>query len=286
MRDQLLSQVVRAVESVARRRDVDPAGLLGGVRLTPSKSPEHGDFSTNAALVLAKPLRVAPQELANEIVSVLEHCDGLARAEVAGPGFVNLYLDAGRWHDVLTRVLHEGEAYGRSRAGEGRKVMVEFVSANPTGPLTIGHGRNAVLGDSLAALLDATGHAVTREYYFNDAGRQMRVLAESLRVRYAQLLGREGSLPEDGYRGEYLVEIARGLVEEHGDGWLDSDESAFRQRAQAAIFAGIEKTLSRLGIRFDVYANERALYDEGRVESTLDDLRPRAWSTKRTGRSG
>ncbi|MCE2390793.1 MAG: arginine--tRNA ligase [Proteobacteria bacterium] len=274
MRDQLLSRVVEAVERLAQRRDADPSALLGGVSLTPSKSPEHGDFATNAALVLAKPLRAAPRELADELVSELGDCGGsLARAEVAGPGFVNLFLTAGRWRDVLSRVLREGEAYGRSEGGKGREVMVEFVSANPTGPLTIGHGRNAVLGDCLAGLLQATGHSVTREYYFNDAGRQMRVLAASLRARYAQLLGRDEPLPEDGYRGEYLVEVARALVDEHGDGWLEADESAFQRRAQEAIFAGIEATLDRLGIRFDVYSNERVLYDTGRVDRCLADLR-------------
>ena len=274
MRERLLAEVTRAAERVVRRRGAEPPGSLAAVQVVPSKSAEHGDFATNAALVLAKPLRARPRELAEELVAELGDCGGdLARVEVAGPGFVNLFLADRRRGEALARVLREKEAYGRSRGGEGRKVMVEFVSANPTGPLTIGHGRNAVLGDCLAALLEATGHAVVREYYFNDAGRQMRVLAESLRARYAQCLGRDEPLPEDGYRGEYLVEVARALVREHGDAWLDAGERAFKERAQAAVFAGIEATLARLGIRFDAYSNENEMFASGRVERTLDELR-------------
>src|SRR5262245_57433396 len=153
--------------------------------------------------------------------------------------------------------------------------MLEFVSANPTGPLTIGHGRNAVLGDCLARLLEATGHKVTREYYFNDAGRQMRVLGESLRARYEQALGRDAPLPEEGYQGAYIVEIAQALAAEVGQAWLGGDSEKFRERAQAAIFADIEHTLARLGVRFDVHFNERSLYAEGKVEAALADLRAR-----------
>jgi arginyl-tRNA synthetase len=150
---------------------------------------------------------------------------------------------------------------------------VEFVSANPTGPLTIGHGRNAVLGDAIVRLLEATGHEVTREYYFNDAGRQMRVLGESLRARYQQQLGRETELPEDGYQGEYLSEIARSLVREQGDAWLDADWTRFKQVAEEAIFKDIRRTLGRLEIQLDVYFNEHTLYADGHVEKTLSDLR-------------
>src|SRR5262245_41806549 len=153
--------------------------------------------------------------------------------------------------------------------------MLEFVSANPTGPLTIGHGRNAVLGDCLARLLEATGHKVTREYYFNDAGRQMRVLGESLHARYEQALGRATPLPEEGYQGEYIRAIARELVAEVGSGCLEARAERLQQRAQAAIFADIEQTLTRLGVRFDVHFNERSLYADGRVERTLADLRAR-----------
>ncbi len=271
MRDKVLQQVSAAASALG----ADEA-VLGRIQVTPSKSPEHGDFATNAAMVLAKPLGVAPRDLALRLVEQIGDGGGLiARAEIAGPGFVNFFCASDRWHDLLLRVLRAGPDWGRSELGAGRHLMVEFVSANPTGPLTIGHGRNAVLGDTLARLLLATGHRVTREYYFNDAGRQMRVLAVSLRARYEQELGREAELPEEGYQGEYLVEVARELVAEVGDAWLEADEERFKERAQAAIFVRIEATLARLGIDFDVHFNEHTLYADGRVEAALGDLRER-----------
>jgi len=172
-------------------------------------------------------------------------------------------------------VLQEGAGFGRTSSGAGAAVMVEFVSANPTGPLTIGHGRNAVLGDCIARLLEATGHKVVREYYFNDAGRQMRVLAQSLRARYLQVLGEPAELPDEGYQGEYLVEIARALAAEVGASWRDGDEARFKARATDAIFADIERTLVDLGVRFDSHFNEHTLFERKLVDRTLDDLRAR-----------
>jgi len=276
MRDEVAALVSAAAERLVRRIDPTQLPRLDSVSLAPSKAPEHGDFATNAALVLAKPLGLVPRDLARRLIDELGDGGGLVeRAEIAGPGFVNLFLARNRWVGSLVRALREPERYGTSDLGHGERVMVEFVSANPTGPLTIGHGRNAVLGDCLARLLEATGHKVTREYYFNDAGRQMRVLGESLRARYEQALGRSTPLPEEGYQGDYMVEIARALVEEVGDKWLGADAERFRERAQAAIFADIERTLSRLGVRFDVHFNEHSLYAEGKVEAALADLRAR-----------
>jgi arginyl-tRNA synthetase len=153
------------------------------------------------------------------------------------------------------------------------KVMVEFVSANPTGPLSVGHGRNAILGDTIARLLAATGHDVTREYYFNDAGRQMRVLGASLQARYLELLGKPNEFPEDGYQGDYLYEIARTMIENQGDGFKDADLNFFKKRAQDAIFADIDATLKRIGIEFDSYYNEHTLYEEGLIEDVVRELR-------------
>ena len=247
---------------------------LDSVQVVPSKSPEHGDFASNAAMVLGKALDKPPREIAQRIQRVLGDCDALvAKTEIAGPGFLNLFLTRTHWEDVLARILAEGEAFGRSEEGQGRRVMVEFVSANPTGPLTIGHGRNAVLGDCIANLLEATGYEVVREYYFNDGGRQMRVLAQSLRARYEQELGLDADLPEDGYQGDYLVDVARQLAREEGRSWLESDEARFRERAQSAMFESIRRTLDRLGIHFDQYSNEQSMYEEGRVELALEDLR-------------
>jgi arginyl-tRNA synthetase len=270
-----LEQLVgEAVERVIREIAPERAGTLECPPLAPPRVREHGDFASSAALALAKPLAMAPRVLAERIAAALVDPEGLVeKVEIAGPGFLNFRLSRGAWLGAIERVLREGPGFGRSSAGGGEATQVEFVSANPTGPLTIGHGRNAVLGDCVASLLEATGHKVTREYYFNDGGRQMRVLADSLRARYEQQLGRDSALPEEGYQGEYLTEIARALVLRHGEALLGADWSVFRDAATEVIFAEIRATLDRLGIRFDVYTNEHALYQDGRVEAALADLR-------------
>lgn len=274
MREQVQKLLQEAAERVVR--EIDPSQLerFKAVQVTSAKQAEHGDFASSAALTLSGPLKLSARDLAERIRSAIQDPDGvLERTEIAGPGFINFFLAHSGWHDLLVRILRERERFGWAVPGSGERTQVEFVSANPTGPLTIGHGRNAVLGDAIARLLEAAGHEVTREYYFNDAGRQMRVLADSLRARYAQRLGREAELPEDGYQGEYLVDIARELVQEHGDAWLDADWSRFKKAAEDAIFADIRRTLEKLEIHFDVYSNEHTLYSEGRVDATLADLR-------------
>lgn len=274
MREQLHELLIQASERVLGELAPDRVGLARDVPLTPARSAEHGDFASSAALMLAKPLGLPPRELAERLVAAFEDPDGLvARVEIAGPGFVNFFLATDRWHAVIERVLRERDGYGASANGGGESVQIEFVSANPTGPLTIGHGRNAVLGDCVASLLEATGHKVTREYYFNDGGRQMRLLADSLRARCEQALGRDVELPEEGYQGQYLVETARQLAGERGEELLDADWTEFRDAAQSAIFADIRTTLEGLGVHFDVYTNEQTLYTEGLVEGALGDLR-------------
>ena len=287
----------------AIRRVLDEAGDAGGVpelTLVASRNPEHGDFACNAALLLAKRLGRPPRQVAESILALLVAEPGVvARAEVAGPGFVNVWLADERWQDLLRRVLAQGPGFGRAAIGARRKVELEFCSANPTGPLTLGHGRQAVLGDSLARLLEAVGWDVTREYYFNNGGRQMRVLGESVRARYLEQLGRAAPpppealvdesvpwpetlagipvlFPRDGYQGEYISELAAELRREHGDGLAEGpDPEIFRRTAERRIFEGIRRTLDALHIAFDVYSNEMALYDEGKIEETLKDLRER-----------
>ena len=271
MRDRVLLLLREAVERALDKSDPE---LLERVAVGPARSSEHGDLASNAALILAKPLGLQPRELAQRVCDAWRDPDGIVdRLEVAGPGFINLFLASEQWHDWIDRVLREGPRYGHAEPGTGERVQVEFVSANPTGPLTIGHGRNAVLGDTVACLLEARGHRVTREYYFNDGGRQMGMLAASLQARYAQERGRDAPLPEDGYQGEYLVEVARALSEEVGDDWLEAPAERFRERAQQAIFELIRATLDKLEIRFDSFYNEATLYSEGKVEKTLADLR-------------
>ncbi|GAB4334548.1 MAG: arginine--tRNA ligase [Desulfobulbaceae bacterium] len=238
--------------------------------------PRHegqGDFSTNLALVAAGMEKKNPREIAAHIVSMMESDPLVDRVEVAGPGFVNFFLKDSVWSSVLAPILHQGDRFGLSDAGGGEKVLVEFVSANPTGPLTIGHGRNAILGDSIARLLEAVGYRVTREYYFNDAGRQMRVLGASTRARYLELLGLDSEFPEDGYQGEYIYDIARDIIAESADSLRDAELAVFTEKAKAAIFEDIRATLDRMGVRFDTYFNEHTLYEEGLVDAVVDDLR-------------
>jgi arginyl-tRNA synthetase len=241
--------------------------------------PRHdgqGDFATNFAMVLAGKEKRNPREIAGQLVELLNRDEGLLdKVEIAGPGFVNLFLKPSVWSTVLAPINEQGRAFGLSDIGKGKRVMVEFVSANPTGPLSVGHGRNAILGDTVARLLKAAGHDVTREYYFNNAGRQMRVLADSLRARYLEKLGLENEFPEDGYQGDYLYEIALGMIAEAETGadFQDADQDVFRKRAQDAIFADIDATLKRIGIAFDSYYNEHTLYEKGMIEEVVAELR-------------
>lgn len=240
--------------------------------------PKHegqGDFSTNIALVLAGIEKKNPRELAGTISGKLEDDTKLIeRVEIAGPGFVNIFIKHDVWRSLIPEIISAGTSFGKSNVGGGRKVMVEFVSANPTGPLSIGHGRQAILGDSIARLLETTGHDVFREYYYNDAGRQMRVLGESTRARYLELLGEQATFPEDGYQGEYIKDIGQSLVDEQGDSLKDQkDVTPFKEQAEKHIFKDISSTLERMGIVFDNYYNERSLYEDGHIDDVVAELR-------------
>jgi arginyl-tRNA synthetase len=240
--------------------------------------PKHrgqGDFSTNFALVLAGIEKKNPREIAAKLAEKLQSQAGFVeKVEIAGPGFVNIFIDHDVYRAVIGKVIGEGKHFGRSETGGNRRVMVEFVSANPTGPLSIGHGRQAILGDSIARLLQATGHEVYREYYYNDAGRQMRVLGQSTRARYLELLGQEVSFPEDGYQGQYIVDIARSLEKEYGATLKDSTEiEPFKKQAERYIFKDISSTLERMGIVFDNYFNEQSLYENGLIDEVVAELR-------------
>jgi arginyl-tRNA synthetase len=269
---------VTLVLSDAVREALGRAGLPtppeGQIVWDVPKEAAHGDYATNVALLLGKTARRPPRQVAEAIQAHLPAIAAVERAEVAGPGFLNVFLSPAFCHAGLARVLAAGPRYGRSTEGAGQKAQVEFVSANPTGPLTLGHGRQGVLGDCVARLFESQGYETVREYYFNNAGRQMRVLGESVRARYLELAGRPAALPEDGYQGEYIREIAQTLRERHGDALLgERHEAIFRQAAEDAIFADIRRTLARMAIQFDVYSNEAALYTEGKVDETLAVLR-------------
>ncbi|HVN91513.1 MAG TPA: arginine--tRNA ligase [Candidatus Binataceae bacterium] len=249
------------------------------------KDPTHGDIASNVALTLARAEGKAPRAIATIITEVLELPTEIEQVSVAGPGFINFRMAPAYWYSELRRAAVAGRDFLRPQIGGGRTVQVEFLSANPTGPLTVGHGRNAVLGDTIARLLEATGYRVTREYYFNDGGRQMKLLGESVRVRYLQELGTAAELPEDGYQGEYIRDIARKLVEQHQRDLADapSGTEIFRQAAVDAIFAEIRATCDRLGIKFDVFTNELDLMNDGRVANVLEGLRARGLVEDRDG---
>jgi arginyl-tRNA synthetase len=250
-----------------------PATELPEVVVEQPQRPEHGDFATPIALTLAKPMRRAPREVAQAIVAHLPASEMIAAVEIAGPGYINLRLRPDWLARQIDRMLSEGPRYADQDLGAARRAQVEFISANPTGPLTVGHARNAVLGDTLANILAATGWQVTREYYFNDGGLQMKNLAESVRLRVRQESGQPVEFPEGYYQGGYISEIARDLLRQHGHEVLDRDWTFFRDRAIETIFAGIRRTQERLGIRFDVYTNEASFYDNGAIWRVLERLR-------------
>ncbi|MBU0946749.1 MAG: arginine--tRNA ligase [Proteobacteria bacterium] len=247
----------------------------GKYTLEVPKREGQGDFSTNMAMVMAGMEKKNPRELAGALMGLLSAEDTLIdKVEMAGPGFVNIFLKPQVWQEVLGFVRKTGDNFGHSTLGKGKRVLVEFVSANPTGPLSIGHGRQAILGDSIARLLEITGHEVTREYYFNDAGRQMRVLGESTRARYLELQGLPFVFPEDGYQGEYIRDIAQALLDEQGDRLVaQEDVTPFTKKAVELIFADISGTLERMGVRFDNYYNEHTLYDAGHIDAVVNELR-------------
>ena len=245
------------------------------IDLEPCRLKDLGDLSSNIALVIASKQKAKPREIAEKIAANLIFAtDQYSRVDVAGPGFLNFTIGMKTLYEGLARVLEMGTRYGTSDWGGGKKTMVEFVSANPTGPLTIGHGRQAVLGDTVARLLEATGHRVTREYYFNNAGRQMRMLGESVRLRAQEILGHAVDFPEDHYQGEYIRDIARQTLEDEKFKGLGLDDvRPYQQLAEHLIFEDIKKTLTRLGIVFDVYTNESTFYETGKVDAVIRDLR-------------
>ena len=248
-----------------------------------SRQPEHGDYGSPVCLGLAREARMAPREIAQRVAAHLPAAPFVGQVEVAGPGYVNVTLDTSWLTAQVETILDAGDAFGNLDLGRGQKAQVEFVSANPTGPLTVGRGRGGVMGDTLANLLAAAGYQVEREYYFNNAGRQMEILGNSIRLRYLELLGHEVDFPQDHYQGDYIRDIAAGLQAEYGDSLVDADLSVFRERGEAEIFAAIRATLARLGIVFDNYFNENSLYESGQVWDVLESLRQRGYAFERRG---
>jgi arginyl-tRNA synthetase len=249
--------------------------------------PEHGDWATNVALVLAKAAKAPPRAVAEAMVAHLEAPDWVAGVEVAGPGFVNVRLDQRWFAGLVRRVLAEGRSFGEVDVGHGERVNVEFISANPTGPLHVGNARLAPTGDALANLLTATGYKVEREYYLNDAGTQLDRLGASVEAAYLSLLGRPAEAPADGYKGAYVAELAAELRSDQGDVLADLAPAERRSRitewSYRRMVEGIRATLARLGVKFDVWFSERTLHQSGAIADTVDELRERGLVEDRDG---
>lgn len=270
MKDYLRSIIRKSLQQFDLSEDDIPE-----IQIEKPNQPEHGDAASNIAMNLASVLKMNPRKIAEQIVEELEYDEQKLQAvEIAGPGFINFRYAENYLFDELTKILNKGNEFGKSASLKGQRILVEFVSANPTGPLTVGHGRNAVLGDTVANLLEWSGAAVDREYYFNNAGRQMRKLGESVRARYLQLLDHEAELPEDGYEGEYIKDIAQELIDEHGDSLVDNKEiDPFKDRAEEVIFDEIQVTLKRMNIEMDSFFNEKEVYEDGSIDKTIEVLR-------------
>lgn len=254
----------------------------------PTREKRHGDFATNVAFLLARALKRPPREVAQRLGESLRNLlSGVARVEVAGGGFINFTLEDGFLLELLARALEEDERFGEVDVGKGKRVQVEFVSVNPTGPLHVGHGKCAAFGDALARILKKAGFRVEKEYYINDAGKQIELLGASLEARFRQLLGEEVDIPEGGYRGEYLVDIARELLREKGAGILELPEEErtklFREYAVGKILAQIRKDLDDFRVFFDVWFSERSLYENGEVEYILGLLKEKGYTYEEDG---
>jgi len=255
-----------------------PAALdPGNVTVEPPRDPAHGDMATNAAMVLARPAGMKPRDIATALAGRLASDARIDSAEVAGPGFLNLRLAPAVWHDVLRAALRQGTEFGRSGTGQGARVNVEYVSANPTGPLHVGHTRGAVFGDALARLLDFAGYDVTREYYINDGGAQVDVLARSVYLRYLEAHGQEVAFADGTYPGDYLKPVGEALMQEVGAAYVDQPEAVWlaevRDFATDAMMALIREDLAALGVEMDHFFSEKSLYGTGRIEAAIEDLR-------------
>ena len=241
------------------------------------RDESHGDLASNAAMVLAKQAGQKPRDLAEMITSKLKDISGITEVEIAGPGFINMRLDASVWINRIDDILSAGHNWGKSDIGKGKTVNVEYVSANPTGPLHAAHARGAIIGDAMAALLETAGYTVTREYYINDAGNQVNTLARSAHLRYREALGEDiGEIPQGFYPGEYLKETGQKFAEAHGDAYIGKDDAEWlpviRNFAIDDMMAGIKNDLNRLGINMDIFSSERALVENGTVEKTMATL--------------
>jgi arginyl-tRNA synthetase len=282
IRDELAQLVERAIKQAQRRGDLAKFDVPEVIIEHP-RDPTHGDYATPVCLQMARWARMAPMKIAPIVLNRLPETDFIGQVEVSHPGFINFRL-SDRWlAGQVEAVLSAGQDWGNLDLGKGRKAQVEFVSANPTGPLGVHRTWGAVLGDTIANILTAVGYDVTREYYFNNAGSQMRLLGESVRARYLELQGQPAHLPEEGYQGDYIWDIARDIAGQEGDSLLEADWEPFKERAEAWVFKNIEGTLERFGLHFDVFYNENSLYESGRINQVVQALTQSRYTYQKDG---
>ena len=274
---EIRSLVIDCLNHMEMNKDL-PEGLnFASVTVEPPRDTVHGDMATNAAMVLAQTSGLKPRDIAEKLASLLLADTRVAFAEVAGPGFLNLRLAPKVWENVLSAILQNPEQYGRAKMGLGKRVNVEYVSANPTGPLHVGHTRGAVFGDALASLLNFAGYEVTREYYINDGGAQVDVLARSVYLRYLEAHGQAVAFEDGTYPGDYLIDVGQSLKDKVGDAYVDADEATWlddiRAFSTAAMMDLIRADLNSLGVHMDVFYSEKSLNGTGKIESAINDLR-------------
>jgi len=276
VRTSIIHMLAEAIGPMVEHAGLPPLNP-GAIELTVTKTPQHGDYASNVALSLTRQFKRNPRDIASEIVSRLQDPNGMiARVEIAGPGFINFFVTPHAWHEILLEIFRAPGLFGRQDLGHGRRVQVEFVSANPTGPLHIGHGRGAATGDVLANILSACGYEVEREYYINDAGNQMDTLGRSLYYRYQEMIGEPVEFPENHYRGEYMIDLAREFRREVGDRYRGAPPGEvlpeFSRYAGDRILAGIRDDLGRFGVVFDRWFSEQTLHDRNVVDETIRQL--------------
>ena len=264
----IIDKIIQALIDTLKKLDYPQKEI----KVSSSSNPEYGDLSSSLPLMLAKDLEKNPIDIAKIIMDNISISKDLIKEiTISKPGFINFKISNKYYYSVLEQILSNNK-FGQSSSFNGKKANVEFVSANPTGPLTVGHGRNAVLGDVVCNILEWNGYSVTREYYFNDAGRQMRILSKSVASRYLEELGKSFDFPEGGYEGSYINDIAKDIINQHGE-QLDKDDILFKEVPEKNIFKQIKSTLNDLGIKFDVFSNEKTFYENGDIDKLLDELR-------------
>ncbi len=291
MKQEIKELIYKALKKTYQKGDL-PSSEFPEVELEEPKARIHGDFSTNIAMIMASSQKMAPKKIAESIINRMDDSGSIIlKVEIAGPGFINFYLRQSAWYPVLRRVYEEGERYGFSNIGKGKKIQVEFVSSNPTGPLHVGHGRGAAVGDSVGNILSFCGYDVQKEYYINDSGRQINTLGRSVFLRYRELLGEKIEFPATCYQGDYIRDIAIKIKDADGNKFIDPDNKKDEEKAVSycarlaaeEILEGIRQDLDSFGVKFNKWFSEQSLYDSGMVDSVIKDFKKKKIIYKKDG---